>query len=262
MNDEFDGGDLPANSEAHSGAPPGKTPAVPSQFGAVSDALNKDELRVLLGLMDKFGVGQDDPLIAGIHILLEARAAAAGSAAAARAATDAAARVESGAAKIPKMILDQTTRSSADIAASLKQAGFDVGQGIVVALKASGIAVSSELRKAALDAQPAIVQEWKGALRKGITSELSRRRAVSWGLAATVAGVSLIVALVAGAVVGRLTGPGAAVPTAPLAVLHGPGITQLMWSVRDAQVVPSQNCQPGYTCVAFASSQSWLAGLL
>lgn len=189
------------------GAPSGALPPLhnePSQFDQVVDGLDKESTRVLVKLLDQFGLDHKDPLVTGIHILLEAKASSAAACLAAHAAATAAERIDAATARVGKVIFDQTSAAGKDLNHAISRTIQGQMQGASISLTKT---ISTAANRGAQALQAAavsldklgrqkgdeFVEWWRVAATHAIDAhaQLAIRRAWLWALSVIVLSIIL-----------------------------------------------------------------------
>ncbi|MHB8388531.1 MAG: hypothetical protein ACYDBH_02990 [Acidobacteriaceae bacterium] len=187
------------------------------QLDQVIDKLDKEDAAFLLKLLSRFGIDQGDPLVAGIHILLDTKAERAAALEAAAAAANAAGRIEKSTAGVGEDIYTQTIKAGNDlqgvITTALRGEVIKTGKGLLQAIQRAADSGAQKIETAAagLDdaahAQQAVtLRQWRADLAAAARHDSQARARTSWiGIALT---VLLCVAIGAGLAVGAgiLTG--------------------------------------------------------
>ncbi len=165
------------------------------------DKLDKDSASSLLKLLSKFGISNDDPLIVGIHMLLETKAASAAATEAASAATTAADRITAATSGISDTIYKQATSASADLHGLIQKALAEqvtaTGKALLQALERRMNAGAQKIDQAAarIDAgldeavrkkQESVSRRMLADAAEAVRTEVRGRYARSWtGIALT-----------------------------------------------------------------------------
>lgn len=185
------------------GAAPG---AEETQIDQVIDKLDKTDAAFLLKLLGRFGIDQNDPLITGIHILLDTKTERAAAVEAATAAANAAGRIEEVAQGVGDDIYKQTLAAGKDLQSVVTTALHDevvrTGKSLLEAINRSTVLGAQKIEKAALGLdeiakrqQAANVRQWRDDFAAAARLEMKSRYMRSWSAIAA----TLLVTLALGA---------------------------------------------------------------